>query len=378
MERKLAALLSADVKAYSRLMGDDEAATVRTLTKYRAVIASTVARHGGRVVDAPGDNVLAEFSSVVHAVQCAVVTQRELRSRNAALPDSRRMQFRIGINLGDVIVEDQRLYGDGVNIAARVERLAEGGGICLSGTAYDQVEGKLPLGSDFLGEQTVKNIARPVRVYRLRLEPSPPTRAIVRRAARPPTAAVHRPRRDRPPGAPWRRRVGRLALARDAGVRAGPTRQAVGGRAALHQPESGPGAGVLQRRSDRRPDHRALEDLGPLCHRAQFGLHLQGPGGEGGGGGKGSRRPLRAGRRRPASGQSGANHRATRGRDDRLPHLGRALRSGGWRYLRPPGRGDAKDRPGLGREAHRGRATTDGSGADRGPGGLRPCSARAR
>jgi len=171
MERKLAAILSADVKGYSRLMGDDEVATVRTITDYRESISSTVARHGGRVVDAPGDNVLAEFPSVVDAVQCAVEIQRELRSRNAALPVSRRMQFRIGINLGDVIVEAQRLYGDGVNIAARVEGLAEAGGICLSGTAYDQVEGKLPLGYDFLGEHTVKNIARPVRVYRLRLEP---------------------------------------------------------------------------------------------------------------------------------------------------------------------------------------------------------------
>src|SRR5262245_55046852 len=184
MERKLAAILSADVSAYSRLMSDDEAATVRTLTDYRALIASTVARHGGRVVDAPGDNVLVEFSSVVDAVRCAIEIQRELGSRNAALPDSRRMHFRIGINLGDVIVEDERLYGDGVNIAARVEGLAEGGGICLSGAAYDQVEGKLALGYAFPGEQTVKNIPRPVRVYRLRLEPGPPTVAGKRRARR--------------------------------------------------------------------------------------------------------------------------------------------------------------------------------------------------
>jgi adenylate cyclase len=171
MERKLAAILSADVEGYSRLMGDDEAATVRTLTEYREAIASIVGRHGGRVVDTPGDNVLVEFSSVVDAVQCAVEIQRELRSRNAALPDSRRMKFRMGINLGDVIVEGRRLYGDGVNIAARLEALSESGGVCLSGAAYDQVEGKLPLGYDFLGEHTVKNIARPVRVYRLRLEP---------------------------------------------------------------------------------------------------------------------------------------------------------------------------------------------------------------
>jgi adenylate cyclase len=173
VERKLAAILSGDVEGYSRLMGDDEVATVRILTEYREAIGSAVARHGGRVVDAPGDNVLAEFPSVVDAVQCAVEIQGELGSRNADLPVSRRMQFRIGINLGDVIVEGQRLYGDGVNIAARMEGLARAGGICLSGTAYDQVEGKLPLAYDVLGEHTVKNIARPVRVYRLRLGPRP-------------------------------------------------------------------------------------------------------------------------------------------------------------------------------------------------------------
>jgi adenylate cyclase len=184
MERKLAAILSADAQGYSRLMGDDEAATVHTITEYRETIASAVARHGGRVVDTPGDNVLAEFPSVVDAVQSAVEIQRELQSRNAALPASRRMQFRIGINLGDVIVETGRLYGDSVNIAARLEGLAESGGICLSGTAYDQVESKLPFGYDFLGEHTVKNITRPVRVYRLRLDASPRTLTVRRGGGR--------------------------------------------------------------------------------------------------------------------------------------------------------------------------------------------------
>jgi adenylate cyclase len=170
-ERKLAAILSADVEGYSRLMSEDETATVRTITEYREVIATAVAAHNGRVVDAPGDNVLAEFASVVDAVECAVAIQAELQSRNAALPPSRQMRFRIGINLGDVIIDGDRLYGDGVNIAARLQSLADGGGILLSGTAYDQVEGKLPLAADFRGEQTVKNIARPVRVYRVRLAP---------------------------------------------------------------------------------------------------------------------------------------------------------------------------------------------------------------
>jgi adenylate cyclase len=171
MERKLAAILSADVKGYSRLMGEDEEATIRTLTTYRELIASLIQRHRGRVVDSPGDNLLAEFASVVDAVRCAVEIQHELKTKNTELPSNRQMQFRIGINLGDVVVEGERLYGDGVNIAARLESLAEPGGICLSGTVYDQVETKLALTYEYLGEQRVKNIARPVRVWRVVLEP---------------------------------------------------------------------------------------------------------------------------------------------------------------------------------------------------------------
>jgi adenylate cyclase len=173
MTRKLAAILSADVAGYSRLMGEDEEATVRTVTAYRDVIATLVQQHHGRVVDAPGDNLLAEFASVVDAVQCAVAIQRELGLRNTALPLPRRMQFRLGINLGDVIAEGERIYGDGVNIAARLESLAEAGGICVSGTVYDQVATKLPLTYTFLGRQTVKNIARPVRAYQVQAASGP-------------------------------------------------------------------------------------------------------------------------------------------------------------------------------------------------------------
>jgi adenylate cyclase len=172
MERKLAAIFSTDVAGYSRLMGDDEEATIRTLTAYRAIISSLIEHYRGRVVDAPGDNLLAEFASVVDAVRCAVEIQQELKVKNAELPEHRQMQFCIGINLGDVIVEGERLYGDGVNIAARLESLAEPGGICISGTVYDQVENKLPLQYEYQGEQTVKNIAKPVRVYRVVLEES--------------------------------------------------------------------------------------------------------------------------------------------------------------------------------------------------------------
>ena len=154
MERKLAAIFSTDVAGYSRLMGDDEEATIRTLTAYRAVISSLIQQYRGRVVDAPGDNLLAEFASVVDAVRCAVEIQHALKEKNAELPEHRQMQFRIGINLGDVIVEGERLYGDGVNIAARLESLAIPGGICISGTVYDQVENKLALNYEYQGEQS--------------------------------------------------------------------------------------------------------------------------------------------------------------------------------------------------------------------------------
>jgi adenylate cyclase len=167
MERKLTAILSADVAGYSRLMGEDEEATIRTLTAYRDMMTALIQQYRGRVVDSPGDNLLAEFASVVDAAHCAVKLQNELKTRNAELPTHRRMEFRIGINLGDVVVEGERLYGDGVNIAARLESLAESGGICLSGTVYDHVETKLALQYKYLGEQTVKNITKPVRVYRL-------------------------------------------------------------------------------------------------------------------------------------------------------------------------------------------------------------------
>ena len=166
-KRKLAAILSADVEGYSRLMDDDEEKTVRTLTSYRTAITDLVQQFRGRVVDTPGDNLLAEFTSVVDAVNCAVEIQRELAERNAELPYNRKMEFRIGVNLGDVIEEEGRIYGDGINIAARVESLSEAGGICISGRAYDQVENKLGLEYEDLGEHQVKNITRPIRVYRV-------------------------------------------------------------------------------------------------------------------------------------------------------------------------------------------------------------------
>jgi adenylate cyclase len=171
IKRKLAAILSADVKGYSRLMGEDEEWTLRTLNAFKETMGSLLQQHRGRVVGTAGDSMLAEFASVVDAVQCAVEIQQVLRAKNAVLPETRRMEFRIGINLGDVIEEGETIYGDGVNIAARVEGLAEAGGICISGSAYEQIENKIPLHYDYLGEHEVKNIVKPVRVYRARIEP---------------------------------------------------------------------------------------------------------------------------------------------------------------------------------------------------------------
>src|SRR5258708_14558453 len=184
MVRKLAAILIADVKGYSRLMGEDEAATVQTLAAHKALIDTFVQRYQGRVVNSPGDNLLAEFASVVDAVECAVAAQRDLHARNSELPVHRRMEFRIGINLGDVIVDGEELYGDGVNVAARLESLAEGGGICIAGSVYEQIKAKLAVGYEDMGLQAVKNIAEPVRVYRIRTDSGVPAPPVIQRQPR--------------------------------------------------------------------------------------------------------------------------------------------------------------------------------------------------
>jgi len=171
IKRKLSGILSADAVGYSRLMQEDEASTIRTLEDSKGLMSKLIEQFRGRVVDAPGDNLLAEFGSVVDATDCAVKIQQELKTKNAEIPENRRMEFRIGINLGDVVEEADRIYGDGVNIAARIEGLAEPGGICISRTAYDHVKNKLKLGYEYLGEHSVKNIAEPVRVYRVLMEP---------------------------------------------------------------------------------------------------------------------------------------------------------------------------------------------------------------
>ena len=165
MERRLAAILAADVAGYSRLMGRDEAGTVRTLREHRAVADALVAKHGGRIVKTTGDGLLIEFPSVVDAVECAVAVQAAMATGNAGIAPDARMLFRVGINLGDIVVDGDDILGDGVNVAARLEGIAEPGGICISGSAYDQVRGKVGVEFADLGERNLKNIARPVRVF---------------------------------------------------------------------------------------------------------------------------------------------------------------------------------------------------------------------
>jgi TolB-like protein/class 3 adenylate cyclase len=183
--RRLAAIVAADVAGYSRLMGLDEVGTARTLREHRKVTDALVAKHGGRIVKTTGDGVLLEFPSVVDAVECAVAVQAVMAERNEGIPQDRRMLFRIGINLGDILVEGDDILGDGVNVAARLEGIAEPGGICLSSSAYDHVRGKVALDFTDLGEQTLKNIARPIRAYAVGLN------ANIDRAVAPPPSAPH-------------------------------------------------------------------------------------------------------------------------------------------------------------------------------------------
>src|SRR5215813_3222830 len=177
-QRRLAAILAADIAGYSSLMGADETRTVRDLKAHQAVVLPMVGRFGGRIIDTAGDGILAEFTSVVDAVECASAIQETMAKRNAEIEVERRMQYRMGINVGDVMYDDARIYGDGINVAARLESIAEPGGICISSKVYEDIRGKVQLGYEDIGEQQLKNIAHPVRVYRMRttsLSPRPAT-----------------------------------------------------------------------------------------------------------------------------------------------------------------------------------------------------------
>jgi len=172
--RILRAILSADVKGYSLLMSDDEVHTIQTLNTYRQIMSEYVQRHTGRVVDSPGDNILAEFGSAVDAVQCAVEIQKQLKRENERFVEDKRIQFRIGVNIGDVVQDGDRIYGNGVNVAARIEGIADPGGVSISRNAYDHIRDKLELGYEYLGEHSVKNIKHPVRVYKVLMESKSP------------------------------------------------------------------------------------------------------------------------------------------------------------------------------------------------------------
>src|SRR5262245_39676474 len=166
-QRRLAAILAADIAGYSTLMGADEARTVRDLKAHQAVVLPIITKFGGQIIDTAGDGILAEFTSVVSAVECAVSIQETMANRNAEIEVDRRMQYRMGINLGDVMYDDKRIYGDGINVAARLESIAEPGGICISSKVYEDIRGKINLSYDDIGEQQLKNIAQSVRCYQV-------------------------------------------------------------------------------------------------------------------------------------------------------------------------------------------------------------------
>lgn len=191
VKRRLTTILCADALGYSGLMERDEVGTLDTLRLHRGAMTALITRHDGRMINTWGDAIIAEFASVVEAVQCAIEIQQELAAGNQALPDTRRMWFRIGINLGDVMVDDDDLYGEGVNIAARLQELAEPGGIMISRPVYDQVRNKLSIGFDYLGERSVKNVALPVPSYRVRTGPPPEGEALSPDPAPTPVPETH-------------------------------------------------------------------------------------------------------------------------------------------------------------------------------------------
>lgn len=207
-DRKLTTILSADVAGYSRLMEQDEPGTYARLKAYRDSVLEKIVSHRGRVVNTAGDSVLAEFSSVVNAVDCAVRIQRDIAERNADVAVADRMQFRIGINLGDVMVDGDDLFGAGVNIAARLQALAESGGVLVSGSVFEQVRNKLTLGFDFLGVQEVKNISEAVPAYRVLLGGAEQAPAAATPPSPPPIPSVG----DPPPASAWPRSFKRRAV----------------------------------------------------------------------------------------------------------------------------------------------------------------------
>jgi class 3 adenylate cyclase len=214
VKRRLAAILAADAVGYSRLMGADEERTLRVLAAHRAVIDGIIAFHHGRIVNTAGDSVLAEFESAVEAVRCAVEIQDALKTRNDALSEDERMLFRIGVNLGDVMVSGDNLHGDGVNVAARLESVADPGGVSIASSVYDQIAGKLNLSFVDVGSRELKNIARPIHIYKL--SGTAPAKAV------PPAAPSRRPLRQ---AYAWGIAVIGIAIIASAGAPAPPERR---------------------------------------------------------------------------------------------------------------------------------------------------------
>ena len=270
-KRRLAAILAADIAGYSRLMGENEDATVRDLKGHQAVILPLIGHYGGRIIDTAGDGILAEFPSVIGAAECAVEIQSIMATRNEAVPEHRRMRFRIGINLGDVIHDQTRIYGDGINIAARLEALAEPGGVLVSSTVHEQVRDKLPFTFRRSRRAAGQEHRPAMRVYR-----------------------VHGPN------------CGGEVTTRS---RAAAARQAVDRGAAVPEHERRPRAGIFRRRHGRGDHHRALAHPLAVRHRPQFDLHLQGASRRREAGRARTRRALCARRLGAQGRQPGAHHR---------------------------------------------------------------------
>ena len=254
MERKLAAILAADVAGYSRLMEADEEGTLAALRGHREIVDGMIAAHRGRVFNTAGDSVIAEFASAVEATLCAVEIQQEIGRRNEAVPKDKRLEFRIGINIGDVMVEGGNLFGDGVNVADRVQKLAEPGGICIARNVQDHLRNKADLTIEPMGEHQVKNIATPVSVYRVLL-PGAARRPLHRRWAAALRAAPAARRGGGAAPADRGRRARGLAAAR---CQAAADRLSVAGRAAVPGFQRRRGARALRRRLLRRPHHPAV------------------------------------------------------------------------------------------------------------------------